>query len=88
MGTWTAGKPVVGEKNWLLSPCGVPRSPIGRGGLLQGRVDEGIQLKPAHRRCQTIRRPSTEDAAGLSIAVWQDWIASGCTTICSEREFR
>ena len=29
------GKPVVGEKNWLLSPPGVFRSPMRRGGLLQ-----------------------------------------------------
>ncbi len=34
MGTWIDGKPVVGEKNWLLSPPGVFRSPIRRGGLL------------------------------------------------------
>jgi hypothetical protein len=34
MGTWIAGKPVVGEKNWLLSPPGVFRSPISLGGLL------------------------------------------------------
>ena len=34
IGTLIAGKPVVGEKNWLLSPCGVFRSPMSRGGLL------------------------------------------------------
>ena len=34
IGTVMAGKPVVGEKTWLLSPCGVFRSPIRRGGLL------------------------------------------------------
>jgi len=34
IGTETAGKPVVGANTWLLSPCGVLRSPISRGGLL------------------------------------------------------
>src|SRR3954469_19490899 len=35
IGTVIAGKPVVGENPWLLSPAGVLRSPINRGGLLQ-----------------------------------------------------
>ena len=30
-----AGQPVRGESTWLLSPCGVLRSPMSRGGLLQ-----------------------------------------------------
>ena len=34
IGTVIDGKPVEGEKSWLLSPCGVFRSPINRGGLL------------------------------------------------------
>ena len=34
IGTLIDGQPVVGEKTWLLSPCGVLRSPIRRGGLL------------------------------------------------------
>src|ERR1039457_1379068 len=34
IGTVIAGKPVVGEKSWLLSPAGVLRSPMRRGGLL------------------------------------------------------
>ena len=34
IGTVIAGMPVVGEKIWLLSPAGVLRSPISRGGLL------------------------------------------------------
>jgi hypothetical protein len=33
-GTVMAGKPVAGEKIWLLSPAGVLRSPMSRG-LLQ-----------------------------------------------------
>src|SRR4030095_3650769 len=45
MGTWIDGRPVVGEKNWLLSPCGVFRSPIRRGGLLQvGYTNAGSRI--------------------------------------------
>ena len=33
MGTVIAGKPVCGDRYWLLSPWGVPRSPISRGGF-------------------------------------------------------
>src|SRR5215467_4460838 len=35
IGTFTAGKPDVGENTWLLSPAGVFKSPIRRRGLLQ-----------------------------------------------------
>ena len=35
IGTVIAGNPVLGENSWLLSPAGVLRSPISRGGLLQ-----------------------------------------------------
>ena len=34
IGTVIAGKPVLGANSWLLSPCGVLRSPMSRGGLL------------------------------------------------------
>src|SRR5262245_31971427 len=34
IGTVIAGNPVLGENNWLLSPPGVLRSPMSRGGLL------------------------------------------------------
>ena len=36
-GTLMAGYPFAGEKNWLLSPCGVLRSPMIRGGVKAGR---------------------------------------------------
>src|SRR6187397_1284285 len=47
IGTLIAGQPVVGENSWLLSPCGVLRSPISRGGLLHVGYTNASSFSPS-----------------------------------------
>ena len=80
IGTVTAGKPVLGLKSRLLSPCGVFRSPIVRGGLLdvgftRHRAGAGPSPREPRSEAGRERRRSSCSPGLIGIAVGNAWPA-------------
>jgi len=69
MGTVIAGKPVRGEKSWLLSPCGVLRSPMSRGGLLHVGYTSASSLSESMSETTAARNRSRDASPALQPGV-------------------